>query len=131
MPTSFWGPCGSPFGGYGRTQDPPARYLLLAARSPSTHSCDLHNAVGHVPQGAVLQECQALNKPDTGDGRPLLVGVRQQALCARNTLTEAVLKLAVLFALLDVSFDCQANHLRNRLAVDSRNCIQFLCLLSR
>ena len=62
---------------------------------------------------------------------PLILVVRQHALDTLNTLTEAVLEPAVAFPFLDVSCDCQTDHLRNRLPIDIRYRVQFLRLVGR
>ena len=68
-------------------------------------------------------------RPALGRKRPKFLGgqrrllalifvVRQHALRTLDALAEAILKHAVTFAVLDVSCDCQADYLRNRLTVD-------------
>ena len=62
---------------------------------------------------------------------PLFLVVRQHALRTLDALTEAILKHVVTFAFFDMSCDCQADHLRNRLTLDGRDRVQFLCLVGR
>ena len=62
---------------------------------------------------------------------PLFLVVRQHALRTLDALTEAILKHIVTFAFFDMSCDCQADHLRNRLTLDGRERVQFLCLVGR
>ena len=62
---------------------------------------------------------------------PLFLVVRQHALRTLDALTEAILKHVVSFAFFDMSCDCQADHLRDRLTLDGRDRVQFLCLVGR
>ena len=62
---------------------------------------------------------------------PLFLVVRQHALRTLDALTEAILEHVVTFPFFDMSCDCQADHLRNRLTLDGRDRVQFLCLVGR
>ena len=53
----------------------------------------------------------------------------QHALRTLDALTEAVLKFSILLALCDVLFDRRADYLRDWLAVNSSDGVQFLSLL--
>ena len=61
----------------------------------------------------------------------LLLVIRQHALRTFNALTKGILEQAIPFAFLNVSSDCQADHLRNRLLVNSSDGVQFLRLFGR
>ena len=56
----------------------------------------------------------------------LLLVTCQHSLLSRDALTEHVLKRGVTLAPLDVLRDCGADHVRNGLAVDGRDRVQFL-----
>ena len=62
---------------------------------------------------------------------PSLLAVGQHSLLANNPLAKSILKRIILLTFLNMTSNCHADDLRDWLAIDSCDQIQFLCLVSR